>query len=201
MRTNLSETVPLEGLVSRETQKRLERLVSLVLKWNPKINLISPSDEARVWTRHVNDSLTLVALLPNTVTRVIDFGSGGGFPGLVIAAVTGAVVELVEADRRKAVFLTEAAREMGVSVLVHATRIENVQLSPSSIITARALAPLTKLLAYARPLLTFDGTCLFSKGPHPEYEIVAARKTWRFNEDITQTPVGTIISIRNVERI
>src|SRR5579862_1246233 len=130
------------GIVSRETMDRLRNYTDLLLRWNRTINLISRRDEATVWDRHIADSLALLPFLPSHFDRGIDLGSGGGLPGLVLAIATNRPFDLVEADHRKAAFLREVARATGAAATVYAARIETVSLTPASLITARALAPL-----------------------------------------------------------
>ena len=127
----LEETIGRD--VSRETTERLEGLIDLLRAWNPRINLIAPSTLEDAWSRHIIDSAQLYPLAPDAA-RWIDLGAGAGFPGLVIAALRfehGATepVTLVESDVRKAAFLREAARTMGVPIDIHVTRIENLYLS------------------------------------------------------------------------
>ena len=159
--------------VSRETQARLDAYVALLQKWTASINLVSSGDRDALWTRHILDSLRLVPLLPTGVDRAIDLGSGGGLPGLVLAIVTNTPFELVEADRRKAAFLQEAARIARAPVTVRCQRIEAGGLTAAGLVTARALAPLPRLLEYAHPLLRPGGACLFSKGADAEQELAA----------------------------
>ncbi|HYA06888.1 MAG TPA: 16S rRNA (guanine(527)-N(7))-methyltransferase RsmG, partial [Xanthobacteraceae bacterium] len=156
--------------VSRETEARLDRFVAVFMHWQRRMNLIAPSTEAKLWTRHIADSLQVLALAPDA--RIwVDLGSGGGFPGLVIACaladMAGAKVHLVESNAKKAAFLREATRITGAPAVVHAERIADfVQHAPSSIdvVTARAVAPLAKLLAEASPLLKTEAVGLFLKG-------------------------------------
>ncbi|MEJ2433969.1 MAG: 16S rRNA (guanine(527)-N(7))-methyltransferase RsmG, partial [Pseudolabrys sp.] len=156
--------------VSRETQERLEAFVALLLQWQGRINLIAPSTIANVWTRHVADSLQLVALAPQA--RVwVDFGSGGGFPGIPIACaladVPGAMVHLVESNGKKAAFLREAVRITQAPAKVHQARVENFGDSwpgPADAVTARALAPMKTLCDQAFPLLSRGAVGLFPKG-------------------------------------
>ena len=163
--------------VPRETAERLSVFVALLLRWNRRINLIGACSDADIWRRHVEDSLQLGPLM-GSARSAIDLGSGAGFPGLVLAIATGVPFSLVEADRRKAAFLTEAARRTAAPVSVHANRIEGVQLAPAEVITARALAPLPRLLALAAPLLAADGACLFPKGRTGETELTGAATEW-----------------------
>lgn len=162
--------------VSRETRARLDAYVMLLQKWTSSINLVSSGDRGALWTRHIQDSIRLVPLCPVGVDRAIDLGSGGGLPGLVLAIVTGIPFELVEADRRKAAFLHEAARLTCAPVTVRCQRIEAGGLARTGLITARALAPLPQLLGYAHPLLQPNGVCLFPKGADAEQEVAACTK-------------------------
>ena len=174
--------------VSRETLERLRAYVALLQRWTRAINLISPADQAHVWTRHVQDSLHLAPLIPAWADRGIDLGSGGGLPGLVLALATGLPFDLVESDRRKAAFLQEAARVTGAPVRVHCTRIEAALVPPAPLVTARALAALPRLLALAAPLLRPDGVCLFAKGEQAEQEIAQASDTWRMRVERFPAP-------------
>src|ERR1700730_12269177 len=145
--------------VSRETAARLDRFVELLLEWQQRLNLIARSTEPKLWTRHVADSLQLVALAPQARTWA-DLGSGAGFPGLVIACALadtpGGRVHLVESNGKKAAFLREAVRIAGAPAVVHGVRIADFAANspePIEVVTARALAPLPELLAAAFPLL------------------------------------------------
>ncbi len=164
----------------------LEVFVALLLRWNQSINLVSRKDEPHLWRRHILDSLQLVALLPPTVERGIDLGSGAGFPGLILAFVTETPFDLIEADQRKAAFLREAARILRAPVRVHATRIESTGLPPASLVTARGLAGLPRLLELAAPKLSGDGICLFPKGAASHAELTEARREWHMR--IEQIP-------------
>lgn len=164
--------------VSRETSDRLERFGDLVLSWNRTINLVSRRDEAQLRDRHIADSLNLLAYLPSGFDRAIDLGSGGGFPGLVLAIATGRPFDLVEADQRKAAFLREAARVVAAPVRVFPERIEAVRVPPAPLVTARALAPLSTLLAWATPLLAPGGVCVFPKGRSAAEELTQAQTEW-----------------------
>ena len=159
--------------VSRETFRRLDLYVALLGKWTRAINLVSTGDRDEIWTRHVRDSLRLLPLIPDGVDRAVDLGSGGGLPGLVLAIAMGIPFDLVEADRRKAAFLQEAARMTGAPVTVRCQRIEAGGIPPARLVTARALAPLPRLLGYACPLLQPGGACLFHKGAELERELAA----------------------------
>jgi 16S rRNA (guanine527-N7)-methyltransferase len=167
-----------EGDAPRGASDRLRLFCDLLLRWNRSVNLISRSDEAVLWDRHVADSLQLAPLIPSGTPRAIDLGSGGGFPGLVLAIETGIPFDLIESDHRKAAFLREAARMTDAPATVHAVRIEACTLPPAPLITARALAPLPKLLGLAAPLLEPDGICLFLKGANANSELTATAAEW-----------------------
>jgi 16S rRNA (guanine527-N7)-methyltransferase len=189
--------------ISRETSEVLGRFADLVLRWNRTVNLIARNDEQRLWERHIADSLQLAPLMQPAPDRVIDLGSGAGFPGLVLAIATGVPFDLIEADQRKAAFLREAARITGATVRVHATRIEAARLVPRRLITARALAPLPRLLELAAPLLATGGICLFLKGGNVHAELTAAAREWHMQVEIlpSQTaPEACILRISDLSR-
>jgi 16S rRNA (guanine527-N7)-methyltransferase len=196
--------------VSRETLDRLDRFVATLLTWQQRINLIAPSTEPKLWTRHIADSLQLLALAPRARTWV-DLGSGGGFPGLVIgcalADMPEARVHLVESSTKKAAFLREAARITGASAEVHAVRIEDFVenfSAPVDVVTARALAPLAELLAAAYPLLKTGAVGLFPKGQDVGSELTQAAKCWTIRSSLAQSltdPKGQIVRITGVDPI
>jgi 16S rRNA (guanine527-N7)-methyltransferase len=194
--------------VSRETADRLDRFVDLLLSWQQRMNLIASSTEAQVWTRHVADSLQLLALAPQA--RVwVDLGSGGGFPGLVIACALaeteGAQVHLVESSTKKAAFLREAGRVTDAPVSVHASRIDEfVASTPPAVdvVTARALAPMAKLLAHAYPLLKKGAYGLFPKGQDVDRELTEAAKYWKIQASLAVSrtdPKARIVVVRGLE--
>ena len=194
--------------VSRETEARLDRFVALLLDWQRRINLIAASTEAKLWTRHIADSLALLPLAPHA-RRWVDLGSGGGFPGLVVACALaetkGAEVHLVESNAKKAAFLREAARATGAPAVVHAARIEDfVDNAPDGIevVAARALAPLVDLLATAYPLLQRGAWGLFPKGQAAAGELTRAGKRWniRASLEVSRTdPQARIVVVRGLE--
>lgn len=164
--------------VSRETLDRLSIYHALLLKWQPKINLVGPATVADAWRRHFLDSAQLSSLLPEGTRRIADLGSGAGFPGLVLAAMGAGEVHLVESDVRKCAFLREAAREMAVDVKVHNKRIEAAGALGVDVVTARALAPIADLLRLGAPLLREGGGFLFLKGRNVDAELTEATKYW-----------------------
>ncbi len=159
-------------------EARLRLFAGLVEKWSAKINLVSKADALHIWTRHVQDSLRLLPHIPAGIGRATDLGSGAGFPGMVLCIASGIPFDLIESDQRKAAFLMEAARQTGAPAKIHNMRIETAKLAPAGLITARALAPLDKLLALATPLLAPGGICLFPKGRGVADELTAARALW-----------------------
>jgi len=195
--------------VSRETGQRLDRFVEALLSWQGRMNLIGPSTKSTLWTRHVADSLQLIALAPEA--RVwADLGSGGGFPGLVIACALadtpGAKVHLVESIGKKATFLRDAARATGAPAVVHATRIEDFVDKPPDhieVVTARALAPLEKLLSMAYPLLKTGALGVFPKGQYVDAELTQAAKYWSIEADQVPSrtdPKARIVVVRGLKR-
>jgi 16S rRNA (guanine527-N7)-methyltransferase len=192
--------------VSRETSDRLDRFVELLLKWQTVTNLIAPSTIPDLWIRHIADSLQIAALAPNARSW-IDLGSGGGFPGVVVACVLaetpGAVVHLVESNAKKAAFLREAKRVTGAPIEVHAERIEQFTeryQGPVEIVTARALAPLPRLLELASPLLSRAGARgMLLKGRDAEQELRDAGKSWMMDTALIPSltdPLGRIIVVQ-----
>jgi 16S rRNA (guanine527-N7)-methyltransferase len=195
--------------VSRETTELLDQFVELMLPWTQRTNLIASSTVPTVWTRHIADSLQLLALAPEAKCW-IDLGSGAGFPGLVIACALagrpGAMVHLIESNGKKAAFLREAANRLQLPVEVAAVRIEdfvkNSDVRPD-VVTARALAPLDRLLDLAQPLLTKGTVGLFSKGQDVEGELTKASKYWNIESELVPSktnPQARIVVVRGLHR-
>lgn len=190
--------------VSREASLKLDRFAALLLRWNRTVNLVARADEAFLWDRHFANSLQLIPLMAPRPERAIDLGSGAGFPGLVLAVATGVPFDLIEADKRKAAFLREAARVTGASVQIHPVRIEDARLPAAPLITARAVAPLRKLLALAAPLLAPGGTCLFLKGVDAEQELTHATTEWHMQVASIRSrtaPSASILRITELSRV
>jgi 16S rRNA (guanine527-N7)-methyltransferase len=194
--------------VSRETVERLDRFAALLLERQQQINLIAPSTAPVVWTRHIADSLQLPALAPDA--RVwADFGSGAGFPGLVIACALadtpGAKIHLVESSTKKAAFLREAAEATGAPALVHAQRVADfVKAAPPGIqaLTARAFAPLADLCTAAYPLLIRGAVGVFPKGQGVAAELTEAAKCWKIQATLAASrtdPQARIVVVRGLE--
>ncbi|HEY6022947.1 MAG TPA: 16S rRNA (guanine(527)-N(7))-methyltransferase RsmG [Pseudolabrys sp.] len=194
--------------VSRETEARLDAYVELLLLWQSKLNLVAPSALRELWTRHIADSLQLLQLAPQA--RVwVDFGSGGGFPGVPIACALAdqpaATVHLIESNGKKAAFLREAARATGAPAVIHQERAEKFGEScaePVHVVTARALAPLKTLCDQALPLISRGAIGLFPKGQDVDAELTDAAKYWRLEATKVPSktsPEGSIVVIRSLK--
>ena len=182
--------------VSRETALKFESYAALLKQWQKAVQLVAPSTLNVVWSRHFADSAQLMALCPPGARTWLDLGSGGGFPGLVIALMArdpaapapGLRVTLVESDSRKAAFLREAARQAGCTVDILGTRIESSstrdKVGVVEVVSARAVAPLTELLDLAHPFWGPTTVGLFLKGRDVENEVEAARQVWNFELEL-----------------
>ena len=194
--------------VSRETFERLESFVRLVEKWNPKINLISKASVPAIWERHIADSIQLFALAPEHDVWV-DLGSGGGFPGIVIAALSmehsgNGSITLVESDQRKSAFLRTAVRELELSATVVSERIEKIAPLNADVISARALADLTGLLGYANQHLRKGGVGLFPKGAKWREEHEDAQRVWSYSCEPIKSltdPLAAVLKIKDIAHV
>jgi 16S rRNA (guanine527-N7)-methyltransferase len=171
--------------VSRETLEKLKRYQSLLEKWQAKINLVSATTLPEFWERHILDSWQIVPHL-GAAKSLADLGSGAGFPGLVIAACRPEIeLHSVDSDTRKIAFQIDVARELGLKVKFHSVRVESLAGKLRvDVVAARALAPLTQLLAWAAPLLAPGGLCTFLKGATYESELTQAKSAWHMGVDI-----------------
>ncbi len=162
---------------------RLEAYLAHLEKWQRAINLVGPKTLADPWRRHILDSAQLMPLLPlpHPDLKIADLGSGAGLPGLILAIMTGADVHLIESDQRKATFIREAARVTETPVTVHPARIEDVAPLAADVVTARALAPLERLLPWVDRHLKTGGKSLLLKGADADEELTLARKKWTMN--------------------
>jgi 16S rRNA (guanine527-N7)-methyltransferase len=195
--------------VSRETADRLDRYVALLLQWQAKTNLVAPSTLPQLWTRHVSDSLQLLALAPAAKIWA-DLGSGGGFPGVVLACalaeIPGAMIHLVERNAKKGAFLREALRITGVPGTIHLADIgDNVDsaLGKVDCVTARALAPLHQLIGFAEPLVRQGAKALFMKGQDVDVELTEATKYWNVTPKLHSSRTGGhgwIVELDHIER-
>jgi 16S rRNA (guanine527-N7)-methyltransferase len=194
--------------VSRETAARLDQFVAVLLKWQTRTHLIAPSTVPTLWTRHIADSLQLLDLAPDAEVW-IDVGTGGGFPGLVIACAlhgaAGRLVHMVESNTRKAAFLREAVAATESPAIVHAVRMEKFVESfagRADIVTARAVSPLSSLLGQCLPILKRGAVGLFPKGQDVEAELTEASKCWKMAAELVPSrtdPKARIVMIRALE--
>ncbi len=195
--------------VSRETLLDLETYVNLLKKWQAAINLVGPATIQEIWTRHILDSIQVVDLAPNA-TRWVDLGSGAGLPGAVISIALknrpGASVFLIESNGKKAGFLQHVVQATAAPAKVLSGRIEDLlpRLHGIDIITARALAPLSKLLDWSEPLLKSGAACLFHKGRDLDKELMDAARYWDLEYDAIPSVVASrswILRIRTARRL
>ncbi|MEQ9692792.1 16S rRNA (guanine(527)-N(7))-methyltransferase RsmG [Shimia sp. SDUM112013] len=172
--------------VSRETSDRLIILSELLQKWNPRINLVSKKTLDDHWTRHIMDSAQIFDLAPKGLKDWVDIGSGGGFPGLVIAILAAEQekplnLTLIESDQRKCAFLRTVLRETGVPAAVISERIEKAPKQNADILSARALADLSTLLGFCERHLSKNGIALLPKGATWQKEVQDAQESWSFD--------------------
>ncbi|NRB33964.1 MAG: 16S rRNA (guanine(527)-N(7))-methyltransferase RsmG [Rhodobacteraceae bacterium] len=195
--------------VSRETFERLKIYVDLIRKWSPKINLVSKNSLDDIWHRHIQDSLEIVAEADEYWDGDwLDFGSGGGLPGIVAAIISaehtaGWMTRLVESDVRKSAFLRTVGRECDLNIEVQTARIETLVPQNARIISARALASLDKLLEFSDRHLHSEGQALFPKGISWKKELSEAQRRWRFDHEVahSQTEPGSVIlKIKGISR-
>ena len=202
--------------VSRETLRRVSLYVDLLAHWQSRINLVGRSTIDAVWSRHIGDSAQLIDHLPRLPCTIIDFGSGAGFPGLVLAILMadhgaddgGGHVHLVESNAKKCAFLREAIRVTGAPATIHTRRIEDID--PSTLdpkpeaVTSRALAPLTDLLDLAQKYMEKGAVGVFLKGQDVDDELTEASKYWRISTDRMPSRIhdqGSILIVREATRV
>ena len=195
--------------VSRETSDRLRLLAELLEKWNPRINLVSKATLTDLWSRHILDSAQIFGLADHPLGHWVDIGSGGGFPGLVIAILaeesrSPSAVTLIESDQRKCAFLRTVLRETGVKGTVIAARIEQADPQGADVLSARALADLSLLFFFAERHLDASGTMLFPKGVTWEKELRSAQESWSFSHEVITSktePNSVILKIKDLRRV
>lgn len=199
----------LEALnVSRETFERLEAYRALVEKWTKKINLVSRRDSSDIWNRHILDSVQLYEATPKSGPWV-DLGSGGGFPGVVVAILDRQflperTVTLVDSDQRKCAFLRTAARELELNTSVRSERLEDLEPQGASVLSARALGPLSNLLEASERHLNANGIAIFPKGKTWKQEHEEAQKTWSYEIEALKSktnPDAVILKIKDIARV
>lgn len=195
--------------VGAATVARIEQFIELALKWNSAINLVGRSTAPQIWERHVIDSAQIFKCATQDQRVWLDLGSGGGFPGIIVAILADEIfpklrVHLVESDKRKAVFLSESGRQLGLKLAVHAGRIQDLPPQQADVVSARALATLDDLCGYAVPHLKANGICAFPKGASAQEEIETARKTWSFQIDqvasITDSR-ASVLFLKDLKRV
>lgn len=196
--------------VSRETLARLETYHELLVRWNATINLVAPASITAAWSRHFLDSTQVFDLAPDVTTgNWVDIGSGGGFPGMVAAILAAQErpdlkITLVESDQRKAAFMRTVARQTGVQLSILTDRAETLPPMNADILSARAVAPLEDLLAFAALHLRPGGCAVFPKGARHSQEIAQALEKWRFTYEKHQSitdPDAVVLMIKEIARV
>jgi 16S rRNA (guanine527-N7)-methyltransferase len=188
--------------VSRETLSKISAYLGVLGQWRERINLIGPGEGKHVWRRHVLDSLQLLDLIGPAEREIADLGSGAGFPGLVLACALaerpGSSIALVEKSPRKSQFLEAAIQAVGLPAQVLTQRLEDRAPRKFDVVTARALAPLPRLLGYAHGWLKPSGKALLVKGRGAVEELTLARKSWTFDvssRPSLSSPEGQILTV------
>lgn len=194
--------------VSRETIDKLDLFQNMVLEWNKKFNLISKSSEKDIWERHILDSVQLCQFIKKDNKILYDFGSGAGFPGVVLAIVGKQLfpelkITLIESIGKKVLFLNQANKVLDLNLNIINDRVENLKLPTADIISSRAMASLEKLLEYAKPFCDEKTVLIFPKGESWQEEVNKAKEKWIFSLKNTQSVTndkGCILSINKVRR-
>jgi len=196
-----------ESNVSRETLADYQAWHALLLKWNRKINLVSPMALDAFWRRHALDSWQIWPYVPKKAEKFIDLGSGAGFPGLAMALGCKAGgqghVTLVESAGKKTTFLRTVIRELDLPATATSVRAEEIEQKVHDVITARAFAPLPRLLAYAQPFWGEGTIGLFLKGEAAQEELTLASKEWTYNVEIIPSQsdsTGCLLKITELRR-
>lgn len=196
--------------VSRETFLKLKTYESLLVEWQGKFNLVSNSTLDCLWKRHFLDSAQLVKYIPANAEKLFDFGSGAGFPGMVVAVMQSEKmpylkVSLVESTGKKTMFLNCIKETLGLTnVEVLNCRVESISKQKADVITSRAMTALNSLLDYAYPFCTAKTVCIFPKGKKYAEEIAEAKKSWQFDcqiHDSEQSSEGKILVITNLSKV
>ena len=190
--------------VSRETLAKLETYAECLLHWQPHMSLVGKGTLNDLWHRHFLDSAQLGKLCPSDRLRVVDLGSGAGFPGMVLSIMGQSNVELLESNKRKCSFLGEVVRVTGATAHITNARFEDVNAPElADVVTARAVAPLSRLLGYCSPWLKHGGIALLHKGGTVEQELTQATKDWTMHVHKHQSqtdPSGVVLEIRELAR-
>lgn len=197
------------GPVSRETFDGLLAFESLFDTWAARINLVSQSTLNDLWERHILDSAQLWAFVPSSATRFLDLGSGGGFPGLVLAFLLkerpNGRIDLVDSNRKKTAFLQASVGQFSLPARIHSQRIGDdiVGLELPDVVTARALASLNDLLALSEPWLSRGASGFFHKGRDYRQEIEESVHAWRYDLVEHRSMIdgdSVILEVKNLER-
>lgn len=194
--------------VSHETIDNLKTFQNMVLKWNEKFNLISKSSADNIWERHILDSVQLFQYIDKKDKSLYDFGSGAGFPAVVLAIISKKLlpnlkITLIESIGKKATFLTEVNKALNLNMIILPERIEKLTLPITDIITSRAMASLDKLLLYAKPFCNKNTKLLFLKGEKWQEEIKTAKQKWCFDYQSFSSETsekGRVLLIKNIRR-
>lgn len=202
------ENLECKYTVSRETMNRLKAYEASLHEWQNRMNLVSKNSLENAWKRHFLDSMQIFSFLP-TEGVVYDFGSGAGFPGMVLAIMANEKTpylkfKLVESIKKKTLYLNEVKKISGLSnVEIVNNRIEDIPAEPATAITSRAMASLTSLLGYAQKFCTSKTKCIFLKGKSYRDEIEEAKKLWKFNLEVLpnqESDEGVILIVKDIKK-
>ncbi len=186
-----------------DIQTRLETYQALLLKWQKSVNLVSNSTLSDSWNRHFIDSAQLAKFITKLNPIVVDIGSGGGFPGMVLAIMLDGEFHLIESDQKKCIFLSEVSRETKTKVIIHNDRIETSTIHKVDYITSRACANVSQLFSWTEKLVSHETKCLFLKGKNYSIELDEAKKDWQFdfsNHPSVTESESAILELKNIRR-
>ena len=189
--------------VSRETYDRLSLYHNLLVKWQAKVNLVGPDTISDAWRRHFLDSLQISKFIENKNAKIVDIGTGAGFPGMGLSIFGYQNIHLIESDAKKITFLKEVARITKSNATIHHSRIEQSTIDDVDVVVSRACAPLPKLYSYASRFVSHETICLFHKGKNYSKDSEDAQSDWQF--DMTVSPSvtdteGVILKIQNLRK-
>jgi len=193
------------GAFSESDILRLKDFSNLLFKWNQKINLVSKKvTEDELWQRHILDSAQIIPHLSANSKKIVDYGSGAGFPAIILAILGDYEVTLIESDQRKCAFMQQVATQFNLNIKIITSRIENVAAFDVDVITSRALAPLTNLLEYSHPFSNKNNYMLFLKGQNVVEEIKEASIYWDYDYKLFPDALnkeGGVVKISNLRRL
>lgn len=186
-----------------DIQNRLKTYHTLLLKWQKSVNLVSNSTLTDSWSRHFIDSAQIAKFIAKPNPIVVDIGSGGGFPGMVLAIMLDGEFHLIESDQKKCIFLSEVSRETKTKVIIHNDRVETSSIHSVDVITARACANVSQLFSWTEKLVSHETKCLFLKGKNYSIELDEAKKDWHFDvaihPSVTESE-SAILELKNIRR-